>query len=365
MFFKKENIDKSLSYEKKIASLEEEIETLKEEKFQLQEQLSINNDDKLLRDFFQSLSGDFADITIKDFFHLQGHLQTTFNSLENMNEKNAKSSELTQESINEIAVLSELISSLIQYISNTYEQVNNLNSNMENISSIISFIRDISEQTNLLALNAAIEAARAGVHGRGFSVVADEVRKLAERTQKATSEVEESISSLKQTSQEVHESSQSMEGLSENANEQMQILKEKISKLIDNSSVVSASNKDITNHTFATLNELDHLLYKSKTYQSVLTNKLDDQFISDRECRLGQWYYAKDGNEEFVKHPNFNKISHSHQKFHELTQNICKVVQDESLIENIRDVSASFKELEKASEQVFQNLEKVLSKPQK
>ena len=35
-------------------------------------------------------------------------------------------------------------------------------------------------------------------HGRGFAVVADEVRKLAERTQKATSEVEANISVLKQ-----------------------------------------------------------------------------------------------------------------------------------------------------------------------
>ena len=365
MFFKKEKLDKSLSYEKKINSLEEEIATLKVENFQLQEQLSINDDDRLLSDFFQSLAGDFTDITIKDFFHLQGSLQSTFNSLENMNGKNAKNSEFAQESIHEIAVLSELMSSLIQYISNTYEQVNNLNSNMENISSVISFIKDISEQTNLLALNAAIEAARAGVHGRGFAVVADEVRKLADRTQKATSEVEVSVASLKQTSQEVHTSSQSMERLSENANEQMQILQEKISKLIDNSSAVSVSNKDITNYVFATLNGLDHLLYKSKTYQSVLTDKIDNQLIYDRECRLGQWYYDKKGNEEFVKHPNFNKIAHFHQEFHELTQNISKVVQNESLIENIRDVSASFKELEKVSEQVFENLEKVLSKPQK
>ena len=54
-------------------------------------------------------------------------------------------------------------------------------------------IGDIADQTNLLALNAAIEAARAGDQGRGFAVVADEVRALAERTTRATREIEQMI----------------------------------------------------------------------------------------------------------------------------------------------------------------------------
>ena len=89
-----------------------------------------------------------------------------------------------------------LMENIAQRVLSTSTTVAGLGDRSDQIGAIAGTIEDIADQTNLLALNAAIEAARAGETGRGFAVVADEVRALAERTTRATKEIDAMIKTI-------------------------------------------------------------------------------------------------------------------------------------------------------------------------
>ncbi|MGB4600421.1 MAG: bacteriohemerythrin [Trichlorobacter sp.] len=107
------------------------------------------------------------------------------------NEAAAHGAAVVEKSINVMQRIAERVQS-------SAKTVEGLGSRSDQIGSIIGTIQDIADQTNLLALNAAIEAAWAGEQGRGFAVVADEVRALAERTTKATREIDQMIKAIQQ-----------------------------------------------------------------------------------------------------------------------------------------------------------------------
>lgn len=105
---------------------------------------------------------------------------------------NTRTGSASMEALKEASSLSR------QVLDKVYEAMESLSASTGQIHKIVNTITDISQQTNVLALNAAIEAARAGVHGRGFSVIAEEVRQLSLQTNQSSHSISAIIRSLQQ-----------------------------------------------------------------------------------------------------------------------------------------------------------------------
>ena len=116
------------------------------------------------------------------------------------------------------------------------------------------------------------------------------------------------------------------------------------------------------NSVFVVLAKLDHILYKSRAYNSLLSLEKILSASNSHQCRFGKWYDGE-GKIRFSNTKSYSKIASPHEVVHTNANQNLEYIEgnaQENTIANAEQIIDNFETMEKASSELFILLDSML-----
>ena len=186
-------------------------------------------------------------------------------------------------------------------------------------------------------------------------MVADEVRKLAERTTKATTEINTLVNSIRQEAATAKLTTEISPEQAAKYETDADIAHGKMQGMQAVSEEARLTIRGTALRTFVELAKLDHLIYKKEVHKVLMgvSSKNSSDFASHKACRLGKWYYEGDGKECFSRLPAYSLIENPHREVHAHGRSAIESYASDDFEGTVRYLGL----MEEASSVVLQHLE--------
>ncbi|WP_026803258.1 methyl-accepting chemotaxis protein [Aliarcobacter lanthieri] len=293
-----------------------------------------------------------------------GDTQTTYmDLLEELQDMQKESKETANGSTDGLHLIKEIVldtDNLYKEIATENEVVNSLVAKSKDIAQVINIIQEIAFQTNILSLNAAVEAATAGEAGKGFAVVAQEVRNLASRSADAAKQIKDVVNTIQSETEKIKDSSDVVTNVVNETKSRINSLSKLMYTFQKNSNRGVYEVESISNKIFINLAKLDHVIYKNNLYQLIFGNDNNFKPVDHHNCRLGKWYDTGLGKEQFSFVPSYKGLEKYHHTVHHEANILAKECSGNSVSCSKQLIEDKIDLVEKASQQVFIYLDKIL-----
>ena len=135
-----------------------------------------------------------------------------------------------------------------------------------------------------------------------------------------------------------------------------------LEELSDSSTKIVDYSYHMENSVFIVLAKIDHILYKSRAYNSIISLKPILKAQSTHECSLGEWY-DNEGKRRFSYTDSYARISKPHSIVHQNANENLKQLEGDADLNTLKDadrIISNFELMEEASDELFTLMDRML-----